>query len=111
MSCSYVVLILGHLGVTIQTNSTSQVGTHHVLACQAGLNPTSPIGAVTYEWTSTCSAGDCFILSQSTAATVSTQYLKAVDSGTHTCTITDSVGNQGSASVEISTSGEFRLRL
>jgi hypothetical protein len=96
---------VGHLGVTIQTNGTSQVGTHQFLACQAGLSPTAPIGAVTYEWTSTCS-GDCFVLSQSTAATVSTQYLKAVDSGTHTCTVTDSVGNQGSANVEISTSGE-----
>ena len=96
---------IGRLGVTIQTNDTSQVGTHQVLACQVGLSPTPPTGAVTYEWTSTCS-GDCFVLSQSTAATVSTQYLKAVDSGTHTCTVTDSIGNQGSASVDISTSGE-----
>ena len=91
--------------MTIQTNGTSQVGTHQALTCQVGLIPTPPTGAVTFEWTSTCS-GNCFVLSQSTAATVSTQYLKAVDSGTHTCTVTDSIGNQGSASVEISTSGE-----
>ena len=97
-------LCVGRLGVTIQANGTSQVGTHQVLACQVGLTPTPPIGAVTYRWTSTCS-GDCFVLNQ-TAATVSTQYLKAADSGTHSCTVTDSVGNEGSASVEISTSGE-----
>ena len=90
--------------MTIQTNGTSQVGTQHSLSCRVGLSPTPPIGAMTYEWTSTCS-GDCFTLNQSTAATVNTQYLKAVDSGTHTCTVTDSVGNQGSASVEISTAG------
>ena len=95
--------------MTIQINGTSQVGTPYSLACQVGLSPTPPTGAVTYEWTSTCS-GICFVLSQSTADTVSTQYLKAVDSGAHTCTVTDSVGNQGSASVDISTSGE-KLRL
>ena len=87
-------------------NGTSQVGTQHSLVCLVGTSPTSPIGTVTYKWTSTCS-GDCFVLRQSTAATVSTQYLKAVDSGTHTCTVTDSVGNQGSASARISTSGKI----
>ena len=37
---------------------------------------------------------------------VSTQYLKAADSGMHNCTVTDSVGNRGSASVRISTTGK-----
>ena len=94
----------GNLEVSIQTNGTSQVGTQRSLACLVGTSPTPPIGTLTYEWTSTCS-GDCFTLNQSTAATVSTQYLKAVDSGTHTCTVTDGVGNQGNASARISTSG------
>ena len=94
--------------MTIQTNGTGQVGMPHSLACQIGTTPTPPIGAVTYRWTSTC-LGDCFVLNQSTAARVSTLYLKAVDSGTHTCTVTDSVGNQGSASVEISTSSELKV--
>ena len=103
-----VSLFIGILEVIIQTNGTSQVGTPHLLTCHIGTIPTPPIGAVTYEWTSTCS-GDCFILKQSTAAAVSTQYLKAADSGTHTCTVTDSVGNRGSASVEISTSGRLKI--
>ena len=78
-----------------------------MLTCRVGLSPIPPTGAVTHEWTS----GGCFVLSQSKAATISTQYLKAVDSGTHTCIATDSVGNRGSASIEISTSGELGLSL
>ena len=95
----------GILGVTIQSTGTSQVGTPYHLACQIGNSLTPSIGPVVYEWTSTCS-GECFILRQPGIATASTQYLKAVDSGTHTCTVTDSVGNQGSASVNVSTTGK-----
>ena len=91
--------------MTIETNGTSQVGTSLQLTCQVGNTPTPPIGAVVYEWTSTCSGG-CFVIGQSRAATVGTHYLKAVDSGTHTCTVTDSVGNRGSASVSIATTGK-----
>ena len=97
--------ISGTVSVNIERNGTSQVGTSLQLVCQVGNTPTLPIGAVVYEWTSTCSGG-CFVLGQSRAATVGTQYLKAVDSGRHTCTVTDSVGNRGSASVNITTTGE-----
>ena len=92
--------------MTIQSTGTSQVGTPFQLACLIGSSPTPSISPVVYEWTSTCS-GECFVLRQSGAATVSTQCLKAVDSGTHTCTVTDSVGNQGSASVNVSASGKM----
>ena len=91
--------------MNIERNGTNQVGTSLQLTCQVGNTPTPPIGAVVHEWTSTCSGG-CFVLGQSRAATVGTQYLKAVDSGTHTCTVTDSVGNRGSASVSIATTGK-----
>ena len=97
-------IIAGILGVTIQSTGTGQVGTSHQLACQIGNGPVASIGAVVYEWTSTCS-GECFVLRHPGEAVVSTQYLKAVDSGTHTCTVTDSVGNQGSASMNISATG------
>ena len=90
--------------MNIERNGTSQVGTSLQLACQVGNTPTPPIGAVVNEWTST-SSGECFVLGQPGAATIGTQYLKAVDSGTHTCTVTDSVGNRGSASVNITTTG------
>ena len=99
------IIFSGTLGVTIKRNGTSQVGTSLQLACQVGNTPTPPIGALVHEWISTCSGG-CFVLRQPRAATVGTQYLKAVDSGTHTCTVTDSVGNRGSASVSIATTGK-----
>ena len=95
--------------MTVQSNGTSQVGTPYHLACQIGNGLTPSIGPVVYEWTSTCS-GECFILRQPGTATASTQYLKAVDSGTHTCTVTDSVGNQGSASVNVSATGKMEIR-
>ena len=90
------------------TTGTSQVGTPHSLACHVGTSPTLPVGTVVFEWTSTCS-GECFVLGQSATSIVSTQFLKAVDSGAHTCTITDSVGNIGNASVRISTTGKHKL--
>ena len=91
--------------MTVESTGTSQVGTPYQLACQTGSSPTPSISPVVYEWTSTCS-GECFVLRQPGAATVSTQYFKAVDSGIHTCTVTDSVGNQGSTSVNVSATGK-----
>ena len=94
--------------MTIQMSGSGQVGTPHQLVCQVENGSTTTYGSVAYSWTSTCS-GECFVLSQSTQATITTQYLKAVDSGTHTCTVTDSVGNRGDASVSISTTGMKEL--
>ena len=91
--------------MTIQSTGTNQVGTSRQLACQIDTTQTASIGQVVYEWTSTCS-GECFVLRQSGVATVSTEYLKAVDAGTHTCTVTDRVGNRGNATVMISTTGD-----
>lgn len=92
--------------MSIQLNGTGHVGTPHQLLCQIDTaGSTVPYGSLTYQWTSTCSR-ECFILTQSTVASVSTQYIKAVDSGTHTCTVTDSVGNRGNTSVRISTTGK-----
>ena len=88
----------------IESVGTSQVGTSYQLTCQVDSTSTPPVGTVSYEWTSTCS-GDCFVLRQSQAGNVTTQYLKAADAGTHTCTVTDSVGNSGSSSTTISTTG------
>lgn len=92
--------------MNIQSTGSGKVGTSHELACEIDNSQTAPVGALTYKWTSTCS-GECFVLRQSGLGTVSTQYLKAADSGTHTCTVTDSVGNQGNASVNTSATGRF----
>ena len=93
------------LDVTILSNGTSQVGTPRQLVCQTDSSSSNLVGALTYQWTSTC-PGQCFVLGHANEAVVSTQYLKAVDAGIHTCTVTDSVGNRGNASIEIVTTGK-----
>ncbi len=65
---------------------------------------TGAVGSVTYQWSSTCSA-DCFVISESTSSVVSKDILHSVDSGNHTCTVTDSVGNTGSATIEVRVKG------
>ena len=64
-------------------------------------------GTVTYLWTSTCSTG-CFIHSgTSQRQAVGQSSLISVDSGTYTCTATDSDGGEmGSATIEINVVGE-----
>lgn len=99
------IIVSDDLEVTILSNGTSQVGTPHQLVCQTGGSSSHLVGTLTYQWTSTC-PGQCFVLGHANEAVVSTQYLKAVDAGIHTCTVTDSVGNRGNASIEIVTTGK-----
>ena len=73
------------------------------ITCQA----TGGSGTVTYLWTSTCSTG-CLISSATEGnQAVGQTTLLSVDSGNHTCTVTDSVsGEMGSATIEINVVGE-----
>ena len=57
-----------------------------------------------YEWTSTCT-GDCFVLG-STNATVTQPVLRSADSGSHTCSVTDAVGNTGEATINVNVFGK-----
>ncbi len=69
------------------------------LSCTA--SGVTPFTAV---WTSTCS-GDCFIL----GVTESSLYVDSVhyiDSGTHSCTLTDALGDSGMASISMSIGGK-----
>ena len=59
-------------------------------------------GSVRYRWSSTCSS--CFA-SSSYSSSVSQSILKSRDSGTHTCTTTDSTGNTGSNSTQMNIVG------
>ena len=74
------------------------------ITCQG----TGGSGMISYLWTSTCSTG-CFIHSgtfQNQA--VGRSSLISVDSGNHTCTVTDSDGGEmGSATIEIIVVGEY----
>ena len=60
---------------------------------------------LTYYWTSSCT-GECFLL-ESTNASVTQSILRSIDSGNHTCFITDGVGNSGMASAEMIVIGKF----
>ena len=59
---------------------------------------------LTYQWTSTCT-GNCFVLGSRTQ-TVMQPALHSVDSGNHTCTVTDSLGNQGMETIQTVVVGE-----
>ena len=60
---------------------------------------------LSYQWTSTCTGSNCFVLSGSTPM-LSESSLHSVDSGNHTCLVTDALGNSGSATVEILVTGK-----
>ena len=67
-------------------------------------------GTETYQWSSTCTGpnNNCFVPGKKTQ-TISRTTLRSTDSGTHTCTATDSVGkfNSGSASIMANIIGKF----
>ena len=71
-----------------------------LLTCQV----TGGSGTISYLWISTCTG--CFVL-RKTDQTISRITLRSSESGTHTCTATDSVGNSGSASIMANIIGRF----
>ena len=68
-------------------------------SAEGGVDP------LVYQWSSTCS-GNCFVLSQNSQPSISQAVLHSVDSGNHTCTVTDYVGSTDSAVFQISVVGE-----
>ena len=61
---------------------------------------------LSYQWTSTCT-GYCFVLAAGSTPVLTRPSLHSTDSGKHTCVVTDAVGNSGTATVEISVTGEW----
>lgn len=91
------------LDVTITTSPPGLVhnaATYLVLECQV-LNA---VGSYSYQWSSDCT-GDCFVTSQ-VSSVISRNALHSADSGNHTCTVTDSVGNSGMQTVSIDIIGK-----
>ena len=78
------------------------MATSVTLICQVGLEAVQP---VTYRWSSSCS-GQCYVAGQ-TDDTVTISLLRSIDSGTHTCTVTDNMGNTGNGSLHFNVTGEF----
>ena len=98
--------------VRVVTLNTAFLAAHQLqLSCEIDLEQSEPgivqpIGDFTYSWTSTC-MGACFVNGQNNQS-ISTLALRAVDSGVHTCSAVDSVGNIGNGSVEIEVTGKHR---
>ena len=62
---------------------------------------------LSYQWTSTC-MGDCFVLLGRTQ-TLTESSLHSIDSGNHTCSVTDALGNSGMATTEIRITGKKKI--
>ncbi len=85
-----VSLILSNQGPIYDPGSMVQ------FMCSAG----GGFGPVTTTWTSTCT-GDCFVLQQATQEMITKDVLHVVDSGNHSCTVVDDVGNTGYSTIEV----------
>ena len=59
---------------------------------------------LTYLWSSTCTH-NCFVKGKTTP-NVTRNGLYSVDSGTHTCNVTDALGHSGNASVDMIITGK-----
>ena len=59
-------------------------------------------------WNSTCN-GSCFVLQQLTQEVIMTNVLHSTDSGNHSCTVVDDVGNTGHATIEMHVVGEHNV--
>lgn len=101
----FLFVVVAELPVTIVSRPAHpdsrvyQVGSSLTLMCmaQGGHLP------LTYSWNTTCD-GDCFTLGKKTDS-VGRSALRSIDSGNHTCVVTDYAGQTGSATVEITVSG------
>ena len=90
------------LNVTVMSSLSGveqNVAESLTLTCQAE----GGTGIYTYQWSSDCT-GDCFVTNQD-AQRVSRDALHSIDSGNHTCTVTDSAGNAGNDTIHIQTGG------
>ena len=76
------------------------------LVCSAD----GPFDITSTVWNSTCTGG-CFVLQQTSQPLIMKDILHSTDSGNHTCTIIDDVGNSGSATVEIQVTGKYAIML
>ena len=83
----------------VTTTGVYQAGSSVTLTCQAygGYPP------LTYNWNSTCD-GNCFVLNEETQS-VQDSSLHSGDGGVHTCSVTDYVGCTGSATIQMTVSG------
>lgn len=93
--------------VTISYTIDSGQGTDYIPGSSVLLmcSSDSRFAPVVTMWNSTCN-GSCFVIEQSDQELIMTDVLHSADSGNHTCTVIDDVGNIGNATIELHVSGE-----
>ena len=62
------------------------------------------VDGLTYSWSSTCTH-NCFVRGKTTRS-VTRHGLHSVDSGTHTCNVTDALGCTGNATIDMNVMGK-----
>ena len=87
-------------GVGLDLDPIYTLGSTLMLMCSVD----GRYGPVNISWTSTCT-GVCFVVQQSSQVLITKSVIHSVDSGNHTCTAVDDVGNTGSSTVEIRVEG------
>lgn len=94
-----VAITVMPLGVTQQASSSVN------LTCAVSGISFPPLS---YQWSSTCT-GNCFVLAGNTP-TLTESTLHSIDTGNHTCTVSDSLGNSGTATTEIVVTGKCSIQ-
>ena len=103
------VLIFPHTGQSLDVSIiVSPPGVVH--QASSSLNLTCSVSEqsntqLSYQWMSTCT-GNCFVLGGRVSNLMQTA-LHSIDSGNHTCSVTDVFGNRGMATVGIVVSGKL----
>ena len=95
-----VEVVVSPPGVTQQASSSIN------LTCVVSGDSSPPYS---YQWTSTCT-GNCFVL-QDDSPTLTQLSLHSIDAGNHTCHVTDTLGNSGTATTEIVVTGNSYVPL
>lgn len=62
---------------------------------------------LSFQWTSTCT-GNCFVL-EGNSATLYQSSLHSIDTGNHTCSVTDALGNSGMGTAELAITGIYLM--
>ena len=110
-SC-FVVFLTPYIAFPIVVTITSTIDSTHGpvyspgSSVQLNCSAEGTVGAVSTNWNSTCS-GNCFVLQQSTPMSIRKEILHSTDTGNHTCTVSDDVGNSGVATIEMRISGTY----
>ena len=100
------------IAVTIMDITNPDQGTEYTPGSSVHLQclADSRFAPVVTTWNSTCNGG-CFVLQQTGQQVIRTDVLHSADSGNHSCTVTDDVGNTGHTIYEMHVVGEYIISM